>query len=129
MANAAVAMKCGPKSHLGNQPICVRIEELSRQLGEALAEWHEIQGTPHTFVAYVPSSQQGDAYYLQNQPWRAGSAEERLKHHAKEFAKAAKELDPTAEELWIGKAMPALPGGYRFSAIVSTRQGGDNNGH
>lgn len=108
---------------VGDQPICERISELSRQLGEALAEWHDLQGVPHTFVAYVPSSKSLSAsYYMLNQPWRAGSAEMRLTHHAKEFAKVAQEIDPTAEELLIGRAVAEMPGGHRFSAIVSAKQ-------
>lgn len=50
------------------------------------------------------------------------SAEQRLTYHAKEFAKAAQELDPTAEELWIGRSERAIKGGMRFSAMVSAKQ-------
>ncbi|MHB2265688.1 hypothetical protein [Aliihoeflea sp. PC F10.4] len=50
------------------------------------------------------------------------SAQERLDFHAKEFAKAARELDPTAEIMWLGNAVPGLPGGPRFSVIVSAKQ-------
>lgn len=105
----------------GDTPICRRITDLSRQLADALAEWHEAMGIPHTFVAYVPSTQASEAYYLCDQPWQM-TAEDRLTYHAKEFAKAAHELDPEAEELWIGRAESALKGGPRYSAIVSAKQ-------
>lgn len=104
-------------------PICERVESLMRQLADAVAEWHDLAGHPHTFIAQVPSSKSGEPVFMLNQPWRAEDAEMRLKHHAKEFAKAAKEIDPTATELWIGRAVDSIPGGARFSAIVQTERG------
>lgn len=53
-----------------------------------------------------------DSSYLQD------TAERRLKFHAKQYAKAAREIDPTAQTMWMGRAIGDIDA-RRFQLVVS----------
>jgi len=88
-----------------------KARRLARELSEALTQCDD----GHSMAYIYPSS----AGYHSNVLFgdMEGSAEHRLEFHAKAYAMAARDIDPTATSLWMGRAVdPENP--HRFNIVI-----------
>lgn len=92
----------------------VKARRLARELSATLAECDE--GTMMAEV-YPASSGRRSPFMFIDAEWRQFTAQDRLKYHAQAYGRAAKEIDPTATELWMGTGVGDNP--QRFSLIVA----------
>ncbi|GAA4121598.1 hypothetical protein ACFFTN_21080 [Aminobacter aganoensis] len=104
------AVQPAPAAGVESEHPWVRARQLARELAATLAECDDGQcmaeiypATASTLPVLFGSIE--------------GSAESRLLYHAKAYARAARDIDPTAGEMWMGRAVDA-DNPHRFNIVI-----------
>lgn len=121
-----------------DEPVIERIDRLQAELAEALAEWHDIIGMQHTFVAYTPSARTSGTPMLLNQReasefaisptlarvYRTGaqSVDDQLSELATQFKTDAMTIDPTIKGMWVVNDLTHPDRDSAFQAIYFERE-------
>ncbi|MBA8910169.1 hypothetical protein [Aminobacter ciceronei] len=101
----------GARAATENPEIWVKVRRLARELSQALAECEGAQ-----WMATIHPHQEGRRPILFSDI--SETAENRLEYHAKHYAIAARDIDPDARELGMGRAVGSEPN-TRFYLSVS----------
>jgi hypothetical protein len=111
LSTAVLGVTASPSEAAEPEQPWVKARRLARELSEALTQCDD----GHSMAYIYPSS----AGYYSNVLFgdMEGSAEHRLEFHAKAYAMAARDIDPTATSLWMGRAVdPDNP--HRFNIVI-----------
>lgn len=114
-SGAILGLTVSPSEAVEPEHPWVKARRLARELSDTLTQCDD----GHSMAYIYPSS----AGYHSNVLFgnMEGSAEHRLEFHAKAYAMAARDIDPTAGEMWMGRAVDA-ENPHRFN-IVIVREG------
>ncbi|CAI2932470.1 hypothetical protein [Aminobacter niigataensis] len=111
LSSAIIGLAVSPSEAVEPEHPWVKARRLARELSNALAQCDEGRSMAYIYPAsagYHSNILFGDM---------GGSAEHRLEFHAKAYSMAARDIDPTATSLWMGRAVDdSNP--QRFNVVV-----------